>query len=131
MLGVITDLKNSGFSLRDLFKNDRKRKLDFSPNLYLGNGIDPQSLDKLKKRLCKKPMLTSVCLLVLSENESDQLDIIYSKQLAQEVYGDHLLRVAGMARTKEEACFLVTQIVEDCLVTRKDCALKEFLSWQS
>ncbi len=116
--------------MRGIFKTEKKRQLDFSPRLYLGNGIDREHLDKLKSRLRRKPMLTSVCLLILSDNESDQLDIVYSKQLAQPVYGEYPLKIAGMARTKEEAYELVSQIVEDCLSARKDCAIKEFLAWQ-
>ena len=35
-------------------------KLKFAQNLYLGEGIAPEKLDKLKKRLNKKPLLANV-----------------------------------------------------------------------
>ena len=34
-------------------------KLKFAQNLYLGEGIAPEKLDKLKKRLNKKPLPVS------------------------------------------------------------------------
>ena len=37
-------------------------KLKFAQNLYLGEGIAPEKLDKLKKRLNKKPLLANVYL---------------------------------------------------------------------
>lgn len=116
--------------MRTFFNNEKERLLDFSPNLYLGIGIDQSSLEKLKKRLRKKPFVTNVYLIVLSENDSDQLDIISSKLIAQPVYGEHRLHVAGLARNMGEAYDLITKIAEDCLKERDDCALKEFLQWQ-
>ena len=35
-------------------------KLTFAPNLYLGESIASEKLDKLKKRLNKKPLLANV-----------------------------------------------------------------------
>ena len=38
-------------------------KLTFAPNLYLGESIASEKLDKLKKRLEKKPLLANVYLI--------------------------------------------------------------------
>lgn len=130
MHGVITGLKVKQW-MRDLFRVKKKRIIVFSPKLYLGDGIERKSLGKLKKRLCKKPLVTNVCLLILSENESDQLDIISSKLLAQTFYEEHSIYVVGMARTKSEAVSLTVRMTEDCISSgRDDCSLKEFLTWQ-
>ena len=128
MRGVITGLKAKKWAAR-LFRAKKRRQIDFSPHLYLGDGIEKDGLEKLKKRLCRKPLLTSVCLLVLSENESDQLDIVDSKQLAQPFYDGQTLHVAGVARTKDDAVSLVMKMAEECLAAREDCSLKEFLAW--
>lgn len=43
-------------------------KLKFAQNLYLGEGIAPEKLDKLKKRLNKKPLLANVYLITPARN---------------------------------------------------------------
>ena len=50
-------------------------KLKFAQNLYLGEGIAPEKLDKLKKRLNKKPLLANVYLITPARIPADQLDI--------------------------------------------------------
>ena len=51
-------------------------KLTFAPNLYLGESIASEKLDKLKKRLEKKPLLANVYLITPAKNPADQLDIL-------------------------------------------------------
>ena len=116
--------------LKNLFRVKNKRRLLFSPNLYYGEGIDPEKTEKLKKRLLSWPLFTKVFLLTLPENDSDQIDVLNSKYLAQGYYGDHALQVIGIAGDHEDAVSLILKITEDCLAIRKDCMLKEFLKWQ-
>ena len=72
--------------------------LTYYPGLYLGESIPEEKLDKIKKRLEKKPLLSQVILLTISRNASDQLEIFSARQLAQK-----------------------------CLKERGDCSLKEYL----
>ena len=72
-------------------------KLKFAQNLYLGEGIAPEKLDKLKKRLNKKPLLANVYLITPARNPADQLDIFDARQLAQPHYKDEEFLVLGMA----------------------------------
>lgn len=116
--------------VKDIFKTEKERILVFSPKLYLGESIKSKKLDTIKRRLLTKPLLAGVTLLVLSENDSDQLDILNCVQLAQKAYGSYPLYVAGLARNHDEAVELVVRITEECLASRKDCSLKEYLRWQ-
>jgi hypothetical protein len=126
MHGVITGLK-----VKDLFLVRKKRTIDFSPNLYYGEGLGSKDLEKLSDKLCTKPLLTNLFLLILPENPSDQVDILSSRYLAQPFYGEHPLKVVGIANSREDAISLIIQMTEDCLAVRKDCLLREFLQWQS
>ena len=45
-------------------------KLTFAPNLYLGESIASEKLDKLKKRLEKKPLLANVYLITPAKNQA-------------------------------------------------------------
>lgn len=116
--------------VKNIFKTEKERILVFAPELYLGRSIKSKKLDTIKRRLRTKPLLAGVTLLVLSENDSDQIDILNCAQLAQKIYGEHSLSVVGLAGNHDEAVELVIQIAEDCLASRKDCSLKEYLTWQ-
>jgi len=116
--------------LKNLFCMKKKRRLLFSPNLYFGEGIDPNKMEKLREKLLSKPLFTKVFLLTLPENDSDQIDVLESKYLVQDYYANHSLRVVGIAGDHDDAISLILKITEDCLAIRNDCMLKEFLKWQ-
>ncbi len=101
--------------------------ITYHPRLYLGESINTKKLDKMKRKLEGKPLLTGVVLITLSKNPSDQLDIFEARQLAQRYYQKNPLYVVGIAGSREEAVGLVEQMVKECLRERGDCALKEYL----
>ena len=102
-------------------------RIKFAQNLYLGEGIAPEKLDKLKKRLNKKPLLADVYLITPARNPADQLDIFDARQLVQPHYKDEEFLVLGMASDYEDALKLIEQITRECLVNRGDCNLREYL----
>ncbi len=104
-----------------------KKKVDFSPKLYLGDSMNEKDLDKLKKNIVKKPLLTKVYLITISSNPVDQLDIIETKWLVQRYYYKNPLFVVGIASDYQESLVLLERIVLECLGSRGDCSLKEYL----
>ena len=102
-------------------------KLKFAQNLYLGEGIAPEKLDKLKKRLNKKPLLANVYLITPARNPADQLDIFDARQLVQTHYKDEEFLVLGMASGYEDALQLIERVTGECLKARGDCNLREYL----
>ena len=102
-------------------------KLKFAQNLYLGEGIASEKLDKLKKRLNKKPLLANVYLITPARNPADQLDIFDARQLIQPHYKDEEFLILGIVSGYEEALNLIQQITGECLETRGDCNLREYL----
>ena len=103
------------------------KKLTFKDKLYIGESIDAQKLDKLKRNLCNAPVLTKVFLVTISANPTEQLDIIESKYLTYSYYNTHPLHVVGLAKSNNEAIGLVQKIVQECLDTQGDVDLKTFL----
>ncbi len=101
--------------------------LKYHPNLYLGDSINVKKLDKIKKKLENKPLLSGVFLITLSRNPSDQLEIYNARQLAQSYYQKNPPYVIGLAGGHEEAVALVAKMTEECLKSRGDCCLKEYL----
>lgn len=102
-------------------------KLKYASNLYLGESIASEKLDKLKKRLDKKPLLANVYLITPARNPADQLDIFDARQLVQPHYRNQEFLVLGMASGYEEALLLIEQITGECLEARGDCNLREYL----
>ena len=102
-------------------------KLDYHSNLYLSAGIDTLKLDKMKDKLEKNPFLSGLFVIYISKNLSDQLDIIDAKMLIQRYYQNNAIHVVGLAESHEEAIEIVKRRVDDCIQTRGDCAIKEYL----
>lgn len=105
-----------------------KSNLVFISNLYIGEGIDVRKLDKIKKKLVSKPLLTNVYLITLAQNPNDQLDILSARLLAQSYYQKLTLQVVGIAGGYEDALKLLERIANECLAERGDCSLREYLS---
>lgn len=101
--------------------------LKYHPRLYLGDGVNVKKLDKIKKKLENKPFFSGIFLIALSRNSSDQLEIYDAKQLVQSYYKKNPPYVVGLAGDYEEAVALVVQMTEECLKSRGDCRLKEYL----
>ncbi len=102
-------------------------RLKFAQNLYLGEGIAADKLDKLKKRLEKKPLMTNVYLITPAKNPADQLDIFDARQLVQPHYKNEEFLILGIASGYEDALKLIEQITVKCLEARGDCNLREYL----
>lgn len=103
------------------------KRVYYHSKLYLGEGITEEKLDKIKKKLENKPLLSSVFLIAVSANHSDQLDIFDARQLVQSYYKKNPPYVIGITKSREEAISIVEKIVKECLRERGDCALKEYL----
>lgn len=101
--------------------------ITYYPRLYLGESISRKKLDKIKRRLEKKPLLSGVFLLTLSTNATGQLEIYKARLLAEHYYRENPPYVIGIAKTYDEAVAIVEQIVAECLQARGDCMLKEYL----
>lgn len=106
-------------------------KLNYHPDLYLGESIDRKKLDKIKKKLEDKPLLSGVFLIAISRNPSDQLEIYDARQLVQKYYETNPPYVVGIAADHDEAMKMVEQIARECMEKRGDCALKEYLLCQT
>ncbi len=100
-------------------------ELEYRPRLYLSEGLDEKDLARLKKKIARGK--GSCAVILISENENDQFDIVTPFQLKLPVWEGKKPVVAGIAGKKEEAPDLVQQIIEDCLKVRGDLELKEYI----
>ena len=103
-------------------------KINYSSNFYLGSGITPEKLDKIKKKIEKRPLHTDFYLIALAGNKNDLLDIYSSRYLGQKYYESNVPYVCGLADNHSDAVALVEQIVTDCLSKRGDLKVREFVT---
>ncbi len=102
-------------------------EIAYHPHLYLGESMKRKKLDKIKKKLENRPFFSGVFLVAISRNPYDQLEIYSAKQLRWRYYRKYPPCVVGIAGDEREALALVEMIVKECMETRGDCALKEYL----
>lgn len=103
------------------------KKIEYHHKLYISDGISHAKLDKIKKKIEKKPLLCSAYLLTFASNPAEQLDIFQARQLAQRYYLKYPVCIVGIASDYEAAVGLVETIVQECLQARGDCSLREYL----
>lgn len=60
-------------------------KLTYHPNLYLGDSINVEKLDKIKRKLENKPLLAGVFVIALSGNPEDQLEFMRQSSLRRAI----------------------------------------------
>lgn len=99
----------------------------YHPRLYLGESINERKLEKIKRKLENKPLLSGIVLIAISRNASDQLEIYEARQLIQNYYRNNPPYVVGIAGSREEAMDIVERLAKECVEKRGDCALKEYL----
>ena len=102
-------------------------KLTFHPDLYYDENLSKEEIAKLKRQLCKKPLLYDVYVVTASANPHNQLEFFHCRFLAQTYYQKHPPYVIGIASSYQGATGLVLRITEDCLKKRGDCSLREYL----
>ncbi len=102
-------------------------KIQYHNKLYFSDTISERELLKIRKQLSKKPLLSNVYLITPADNDNDLLQFFHSRQLAQFYYKNRPLHIIGITRTYQEAVLLLQKLVQECLDTRGDCSLREYL----
>ncbi len=104
---------------------NKKIELTYRPRLYLSEGLDVKKLPGLKRKIATGK--GSCRLILLSEKEDENFDIVSPSQLKLKVWEDKTPVVAGIASDESEAYELVMKIIDDCRKSRGDLELKEYI----
>lgn len=102
--------------------------IEFARKMYIGESIAEKNLDKIKIEIERKPLLSNFYFILPASNPENQLDIMHTRQLGQPFYDGHTFHVLGISSGYQEALELVQQITNDCLQTRGDVLLKEYIT---
>ncbi len=106
-----------------LFKD--KVEVNFRPSLYLSDSINIKKLPKVKDKILKGK--GSYKLILVSEKEDENFDIVSASNLRSRVWEGKVPSVCAIAENEDEAFELVAKITEDCLKKRGDLDLKEYI----
>ncbi|MBP5556037.1 MAG: hypothetical protein J6X94_14345 [Lachnospiraceae bacterium] len=106
-----------------LFKD--KVEVNFRHSLYLSDSISLNKLPKVKDKILKGK--GSYKLILVSEKEDENFDIVSVSNLKSRVWEGKVPQVCGVADNEDEAFKLVAKITEDCLKNRGNLELKEYI----
>lgn len=99
----------------------------FSDNLYVSDSIKEHKLPLYKLGIRQGRGKLKLYLLVLSNNEHDQLDIIHNSILKQRAYRKLDINIVGLANSYDEALSIVDRILNECMENDGSCNMKEYL----
>lgn len=101
--------------------------MNISNHLYVSESLKKKQ-KRIIRRITKNQKILSLFCITNPANDKNSLDIYYYGELFQKTYNQYYdLTVYGIAKTRNEAYYLVEDIVKDCWNTRGDCDLHQFL----
>ena len=99
--------------------------LQWADDFYIGEGIrDPEAV---KKKLDQRKLVPDIYLLTASPNPDNLLELLPAPMLKQRVHFERCPKIIGMAKGKEGAIALLTELLAGCFRKQGDYNLKEYL----
>lgn len=95
-------------------------------HLYLAAGLEKKK-DKIIEKLNRNKFQVSIHLVVLSENEKNNLEILNSVLLLQPDYPKDNLFVAGITKSYDEALELVEKITQEVYDETKGTDIRKYI----
>ena len=99
----------------------------FHKKLYLDD-ITSENKRKIIRKLKHNKLTLGVYVIVLSENDTDQLEIYPSYVLLQKAFSDMAMTVVGIASDLESSRELLVRMTDDCLKETGKASLKEYFN---
>lgn len=103
--------------------------MKLSKNLYVGLSIRGQE-KKILDGLTKKTLLSNIYLVVVSDGK-DLLEILPAFTIKYPIFKLNVddLKIVGLAKGKEEAISLVSNMVVDCLKSQENYDIKNYFNF--
>lgn len=107
------------------------KKFKLQKKLYIGESLMEENINRLLWRLRFRSKKTNLFVVLVSENPSDQLDILHSRYLSTKLYDKRTLKLVGVASTHKEAVELVCKITNECVAETGSAYIKQFLEGET
>lgn len=99
----------------------------FHKKLYLDD-ITSENKRKIIRKLKHNKLTLGVYVIVLSESDTDQLEIYPSYVFLQKAFIDMTMTVVGIASDLESSRELLVKMTDDCLKETGKASLKEYFN---
>ncbi|MCR5719755.1 MAG: hypothetical protein K6F84_04240 [Lachnospiraceae bacterium] len=103
-----------------------KIKIGSNDRIYIGQELEEKNHYILMEKLKKDPVKAGLYILILSENEGEEMEIIKSCELLRPVYKYRDIKVCGIAKNRDDAFMLVKDMAEDILKQDEKCSFREY-----
>lgn len=100
--------------------------LNWSENLIIGPKVKSEA-GQIRSKLDKKKTVLNRFVITLASNGSDELDIVNTTFLGQELVSDNLPVIIAMAYDRKEALEIVSRLADQCYRDTGDAYLKNYL----
>ncbi|MDY5215956.1 MAG: hypothetical protein SPH91_02315 [Lachnospiraceae bacterium] len=99
--------------------------IEYINELYLTDKTK-NKIDKIKNDILNEKLISLVCIIILSECESDVFDIIPLNNLKFRKNLNDKLLVLGIAENKKAAIKLCTKMIEEYMMKKSDKSMREY-----
>jgi hypothetical protein len=101
--------------------------MNWYSSMYLSDSVRARA-GQLMKEMEEERFSRRIWVLSIPLCERDQLDIRRASSLAYHGLWETIPMIVGLAGSRMEAVELVQQIARDCMATRGDASLREYLT---
>lgn len=102
--------------------------LKWSKQIYIGADLIGRASEARKKLDEGKVLIPGVFLITEAANPANQLEILDSRNLSQNIVRKNLGVIYGMAANKKEAMAVLETIAEECLSKTGSADMKTYLA---
>ena len=99
--------------------------IEYINELYLTDKTK-NKIDKIKNDILNEKLISLVCIIILSECESDVFDIIPLNNLKFRKNLNDKLLVLGIAENKKAAIKLCAKMIEEYMMKKSDKSMREY-----
>ena len=99
--------------------------IEYINELYLTDK-KKNKIDKIKNDILNEKLISLVCIIILSECESDVFDIIPLNNLKFRKNLNDKLLVLGIAENKKAAIKLCAKMIEEYMMKKSDKSMREY-----
>lgn len=99
--------------------------IEYINELYLTDKTK-NKIDKIKNDILNEKLISLVCIIILSECESDVFDIIPINILKFRKNLNDKLLVLGIAENKKAAIKLCAKMIEEYMMKKSDKSMREY-----
>ena len=99
--------------------------IEYINELYLTDKTK-NKIDKIKNDILNEKLISLVCIIILSECESDVFDIIPLNNLKFRKNLNDKLLVFGIAENKKAAIKLCAKMIEEYMMKKSDKSMREY-----